>query len=491
LPFYPSSSDDGFAVLDYQQVDPRLGTWEDVSRLASRFRLMVDAVINHASSQSAWLRGFLAGDPRFRDYFIAVPPGADLSRVVRPRTLPLVTAFPSPAGEIPLWTTFSADQVDLDYHNPQVLLDVLDALLLYVRRGAQLIRLDAIAYLWKEFGTPCIHLPQSHAVIRVMRAVLDRVAPDAVLVTETNVPHRENLSYFGDGYHEAQLVYNFALPPLVLHTFLTGQAGALTEWASGLAPALPSPRTTFLNFLASHDGIGVTPVREILAPAQIDALVAAVQRRGGLVSSKSGPGGVETPYELNISYFDALSDPHAREPVSLQVDRFIAAHAILFALLGVPAIYFHSLFGSRSWVEGVQLTGRSRTINRQKLARAGLESELADPGSLRAQVFTRLSRLIEARRGQPAFDPYGRQAVLRLGSAVFGLVRGGPEAGAPPVICLHNVTELPQTVELDTESLGFAPRPWKDLVSGQVFALGKHLNLLLQPYQVVWLAEGT
>src|SRR5690606_35016656 len=108
----------------------------------------------------------------------------------------------------------SADQVDLNFKNPAVLLATTRALLFYVEHGAKFIRLDAIAYLWKEIGTPCIHLPQTHQVIQLMRAVLDEVAPDVRLITETNVPHPDNISYFGAGTNEAQLVYNFALPPL-------------------------------------------------------------------------------------------------------------------------------------------------------------------------------------------------------------------------------------------------------------------------------------
>ncbi|HEY3344512.1 MAG TPA: sugar phosphorylase [Anaerolineaceae bacterium] len=485
LPFYPSSSDDGFAVIDYREVDRELGGWEDVSRLAGRFRLMADGVINHVSSRSPWLLEYLAGDPHYHDYFIDVPPDADLSKVVRPRTTPLVTPFPSAAGEKHLWTTFSADQVDLDYHHPQVLLDVLDALLLYVSRGAQLIRLDAIAYLWKEYGTSCIHLPQTHTVIRFLRAVFDLVAPSVLLVTETNVPHVENLSYFGSGHDEAQMIYNFALPPLVVHTFLTGMADKLTEWAAGLA--LPSRQVTFLNFLASHDGIGVNPVKGILNQSEVDALVAVIRRRGGLVSSKSGPGGVESPYELNISYFDAISDPQARERQSMQVERFLASQAIMLALLGMPGIYFHSLLGSRSWMEGVQLSGRNRSINRQKFDRVRLEAELANPDTLRAQVFERYARLLAARQSAPAFDPFGQQTVLQMGSGVFGLLRGSP-ASEQAVLCLTNVSDLPQTVELNMEGLGFAPRMWSDLIGGQTFVLGKHPNLLLQPYQVLWLA---
>ncbi len=484
LPFYPSTSDDGFAVVDYHMVDPGLGSWEDVDRLARRFRLMVDAVINHTSSSSPWFHGFLQGDPRYRDYYISIPPGADLSQVVRPRTLPLVTRFQSTEGEKPVWTTFSADQVDLNYHNPEVLLDVVDVLLQYVANGVQMLRLDAIAYLWKEFGTRCIHLPQTHAVIKLLRVILDLVAPYVLLVTETNVPHRENLSYYGDGHDEAQLVYNFALPPLVMHAILTGRANALSEWASGLV--LPSRQVTFFNFLASHDGIGLNPVREILPPEAIDSLVAAARKHGGLVSSKSNADGSEAPYELNISYFDALSDPNAREPLQVQVDRFIAAQSILLSIVGIPGIYVHSLFGSRSWREGVRLTGRNRTINRQKFERPALIAELADPGSLRAQVYRRFATLLKTRADLPAFDPYGAQVVLSAGDAIFGLLRI-PASTGQAVLCLHNLSDTAQPASLDMDALGIPARLWTDRISGQTFVLEKQAALLLKPYQVVWL----
>jgi sucrose phosphorylase len=267
-----------------------------------------------------------------------------------------------------VWTTFSIDQVDLNYRNPAVLLEIIDLLLDYVSHGAELIRLDAIAYLWKEIGTSCIHRPQTHWIIQLLRLVLDEVAPHVFLITETNVPHMDNLSYFGDGYNEAQLVYNFALPPLVLHSFYQGNARALSEWAASLT--LPSRQTTFFNFLASHDGIGLNPVRGLLSDSDIQELVHEVLSHGGLVSEKQNPDGSASPYELNINYFDALSDPNGTEPLDLQVDRFVAAHAILFSLVGVPGIYFHSLFGSRGWPEGFKQTGQNRTINRQKLSRS-------------------------------------------------------------------------------------------------------------------------
>jgi sucrose phosphorylase len=484
LPFYPWTSDDGFSVVDYRSVKPEYGSWQDLSALGREFRLMFDAVINHISAQSEWFQAFLRGDPKYQDYFIVVEGDSDLSQVVRPRALPLLTRFDTRLGQKAVWTTFSADQVDLNCRNPQVLLEIVDVLLYYASRGADFIRLDAIAYLWKEIGTACIHLPQTHALIQLFRAALEQVAPHVHLITETNVPHEDNISYFGDGTDEAHLVYNFSLPPLVLHALLTGSARALADWAAGLE--LPSERGTFFNFLASHDGIGLNPLRGILPEAEILALVDWVRLHGGLVSYKSDPDGTQTPYELNANYFDALNDPGSADPLQLQVDRFLAAHAILLAFRGVPGIYFHSLFGSRGWPEGVRETGRSRSINRRKLERAGLEAELADPGSRRSRVFHHLAHLLRQRAGHPAFHPYGGQRVLRWDPAVFALLRTAPE-GEGRVLCLQNMTAQVQKLDLDRIGASLpALRAARDLVSGQQIPL--EAQVPLAPYQPLWLA---
>jgi sucrose phosphorylase len=455
LPFYPWSSDDGFSVMDYRKVDPALGLWEDVERLGQTFHLMVDGVINHASAKGEWFQSFLRNEPPYRDYFYTVEGEPDLSQVVRPRTLPLLTEFQTAAGLRKVWTTFSADQVDLDFRNPDVLLEIFDILLMYIQRGARFIRLDAIAYLWKEPGTTCIHLPQTHAVIQLLRAVLDDIAPHVSLITETNVSHSDNISYFGDGSNEARMVYNFALPPLVLHTLQTGDATRLTQWASGLE--LPTGDVTFLNFLASHDGIGLNPARGILGEKEIETLVDKCNRHGGLVSLKNNVDGTQSPYEMNINYFDALSDPNGKEPIDLQVDRFMAAQAILLSLRGVPGIYFHSLFGSRGWKEGVNLTGHNRTINRQKCDLLSLHEEITNPASLRSMVFTRYRGLLTRRAASPAFDPFGRQKILEMGKGVFAVLRTSPDGNAR-MLCLQNISPIQQRA-------------------------GNHL---LKPYETIW-----
>ena len=451
LPFYPSSSDDGFSVKDFLAVEPSYGTWEDIARLRADFDLMLDAVFNHVSVQGEWFQRFLAADVRYRDFFIAVAGSPDLSQVVRPRALPLLTEFSSAAGPKRVWTTFSADQADLNFKNPEVLLAVLEALLFYVVKGARFIRLDAVAFLWKEIGTSCLHLPQTHQVIQLLRAVLAEVASPVRLITETNVPHRENVSYFGDGTNEAQLVYNFALPPLVLHSFATGNAEKLTRWAQSLAP--PSDRVTYFNFLASHDGIGLNPARGILTDAEIAALVRRTVEHGGFISYKDMPDGSRSPYELNISYLDALANPAASEPVALTARKCVAAHAILLSLQGVPGIYFHSMFGSRGDRAGAESSGLPRRVNRQKLAWQELEAELADPTSLRGRVFGGCRRDLQRRGCHAAFHPGGEQQVVAMDPRLFAVRRISPD-GTDRVLCLHNVSD--ETVPIPAASGGGA-----------------------------------
>ncbi len=474
LPFYPWTSDDGFSVVDYRKVDSTLGGWDDLSAMQNDFRLMFDGVINHISAESDWFKAFLQDDPRYKNYFIVIEDAPDLSQVVRPRALPLLTTFNTPSGEKQVWTTFSADQIDLNFKNPEVLLEILDVLLLYAAHGATFIRLDAIAYLWKEIGTNCIHLPQTHHVIQLLRAALNEVAPHVHLITETNVPHADNISYFGDGTNEAQLVYNFALPPLTLHTFHTGDAQALSNWARTLTA--PSDKTTFFNFLASHDGVGLNPVRGILSNAEIDSLVDKTLAHGGLVSYKHNADGTQSPYEMNVNYFDALSNPNGNESLSLQIERFIAAQAIMLSLTGLPGIYFHSLFGSRGWLAGVQQTGRNRTINREKCDFDILQSELADEDSLRSKVFTRYCQLLNARKSTPAFHPHGRQNILNIHPAVFAVERISPDEKAR-VLCLHNVSaqKIMATTEFESAT---------DLFTGRSLPISE---ITLEPYQILWM----
>lgn len=488
LPFFPYSSDDGFSVIDYTRVDPALGGWEDIAALREDYDLVFDAVINHISVKSAWFQGFLKGDRPFSNYFITVDPEVDLKDVFRPRALPLLTQFDTRSGPAYVWTTFSKDQVDLNYHNPEVLLEIVRILLMFVARGARFIRLDAIAYIWKEIGTSCIHLEKTHRIIQLFRAIFDAVAPYVQIITETNVPHAENISYFGDGTNEAQMVYNFSLPPLLLHAFHHQSAARLSQWAKTLK--LPSSQTHFFNFTASHDGIGVTPAQGLIPDAEIQAMCEQVEALGGYVSYKANPDGSRSPYELNINYLDALGDPaFPAEPDALIADRFLASQAIMLALKGVPGIYYHSLLGSRSWREGVQQTGRKRTINREKLDYQTLVNEIGRGTTLRAMVFRGYLALLEARgAGAPeAFDPAADQRILDGDDRLFGLVREA-RGGGQQVLCLTNVSR--EKVALDGVG-DIAGGPWELLLArGAEFSITKRgLRAELAPYGVLWLVS--
>jgi glucosylglycerate phosphorylase len=493
LPFYPYSSDDGFSVIDFYQVDPDLGTWDEIADLADEFQLMFDAVVNHISSQSEWFQGFKRGDKPYSDYFITVDPGTDLSQVVRPRALPLLTPVETSRGLQHVWTTFSDDQIDLNYANPEVLIEMIEVLLFYVERGAEIIRLDAIAYLWKEIGTPCLHLPETHSVVKLMRAVMDSVAPSVLLITETNVPHEDNISYFGEllpgalRTDEAQMVYQFPLAPLILHTFHQANTRALTSWAASLST--PSPGTTFFNFIASHDGIGVNPARGLLAEAEIQSLVERTKEHGGQVSYKTNPDGSKSVYELNITLYDALNDPGFPQD-EVDIPRFMASQVIMLSLAGVPGIYVHSLLGSRNCQSCVEVSGRARSINREKFQRAELEAELSKPGSRRQQTVTRYQRLLRLRMEQPAFNPSGQQQVLDLSDAVFALLRTSID-GKEKILCLVSVSPLQQEIALDLGELGLvSSSEWWDLIGEQVYRVDQgSLTVALDPYQAVWLTS--
>lgn len=457
LPFYPYSSDDGFSVIDYRAVDERVGDWAGIERLGSDFRLAFDLVLNHGSVRSDSFKAFLAGTPPYASWYLTRPAGYDSSKVFRPRTHPLLTPFTKADGTtVFVWTTFSADQADFDFGNPEVLLEFFRVFLEYAERGARLVRLDAIAFLWKEDGTPCLHHAKTHAAVKLFRAAVDALGLDVVILTETNVPHKDNISYFGDG-DEAHMVYNFALPPLLLHAAVSGDAGPLRAWAE----SLPAPGTgpVFLNFTASHDGIGVGPARGLIDEAAFRQTMEETVRRGGRISYKDTPGG-PVPYELNCVYLDAVSPPEADDETRSRA--FLATQAAMLALAGLPAVYFHSWIGSRNWKEGPELRGFNRAVNREKPDAAAVEAELSDPATLRARVHAGFRRLLEFRAARPAFAPECGQRILAADGAVFALVRG-PDSQGRSTLCAQNLG--PEAASLEAPD-GFGVRalalePWE------------------------------
>ena len=415
LPFFPYSSDRGFSVTDFEEVDPRLGTWEDILKLKSSTKLMFDGVFNHISSKSRWFQEFLDGNPRFQDFFTVFSTKTAISEeylslILRPRTSELLSTFSTLNGTRSVWTTFSRDQIDLNFKNPEVLLNMARILLLYVRRGADLIRLDAITYLWQELGTTCAHLEQTHTVIKLFRDILDAVAPHVALVSETNVPHEENIQYFGNGHDEAQMVYNFALPPLVLHTFQTGSSAALTKWAMGLDRI--SDTATYFNILDSHDGIGVLGAKNILTDEEIEMMALRVVEHGGFISFKDNGDGTTSPYELNTTWYSALNRDDCDETMDFKIKRFLASRSIALAMMGVPGIYLHGLFGSKNDADAVLDEGETRSISRRTFDRKSLYQTLDDPDTSTHKIAFGFGDMVARRTREKAFHPNAAQRIL-------------------------------------------------------------------------------
>ncbi|MFH1933084.1 MAG: alpha-amylase family glycosyl hydrolase [Pseudomonadota bacterium] len=490
LPFFPYSSDRGFAVVDFRQVDPKLGTWANIREKKRRYDLMFDAVLNHVSSMSEMFREFRNGNPRYLNFFIAYDSPDDLTpdqrkKIFRPRTSDILTRFETIKGPTWVWTTFSEDQIDLNFRNPDVLMQVVDSILFYIRHGADILRLDAVTYIWAEPGTESIHLPQTHEITKLLRDVVDAVGSGVALITETNVPHKDNVSYFGDGYDEAHMVYNFALPPLVLQAFYREDAGYLSRWAKKIEP--PSDLATFLNILDTHDGIGLMGVKEILPGEEIEFIIQTAKERGGYISYKMREDKTEEPYEINTTWWSAINDDNAREDLTLQVRRYLASRSISLVLKGVPGIYIHGAIGTANDHERVRKTGVKRDVNRGVIDARTVEEDLRNPNSKIYLLRNYGSRINLIRTQNRAFHPRGKQKVFELSPHAFVVLRTSPE-GDDHVLALTNVTGKELQLEISLKALGVDERLWVDLIGEKHWeVVGSRLQVVLRPYDVAWL----
>ncbi len=482
LPFFPYSSDDGFSVIDYFSVNPELGIWQDIQRIGGNYRLMADLVINHCSAESEWFVNFKKGSGCGHDFFVTAEADDDISMVVRPRTSPLLQKVETDSGIQLVWSTFSFDQVDLNFKNPEVLLEIARIIRFYMDRGVRLFRLDAIAFLWKQTGTTCINLPETHELVRLFRTLIEHAEQNAVVITETNIPVRENLSYFGDT-NEANWVYNFPLPPLLLNALLTGKCDHLRRWLMSMPPAYDG--TAYFNFIASHDGIGLRPVEGILNETETSQLAAAIEQFGGKVSWRTVSGGGQLPYELNISLYDALQGT-LKGPDQFNQSRFICAHAIMFGLEGIPGIYIHSLLGTHNNYAGFKKTGQNRSLNRSSWDMDELTTKLTDPESHHHQIVNALLLLLERRKLQPAFHPNATQFTLQLRSELLGFWRQSLNR-RQSIFCISNVTNQLQDLTLATINL-IDNQQWYDLISGRELDTSIPI-MTLHPYQTVWITN--
>jgi sucrose phosphorylase len=482
LPFYPFTSDDGFSVLDYSSVNESLGDWEDINAIANNYSLMADLVVNHCSARSPWFENFIKGRDPGRGFFYTASPDDDLSAVVRPRTNDLLREVETSEGTQYVWCTFSHDQVDLNFRNPAVLKQFVSIIKQYLDNGIRIFRLDAIAFLWKEIGTNCLNLEQTHEMVRLFRTLIEQAQHDAIIITETNIPNRENLEYFGNA-DEAHCVYNFSLPPLLVNTLVTGSCGYLKQWMMSMPPARNG--TAYFNFVASHDGIGLRPAEGLLSDAEINSLVKTMQGFGGHVSWRALDDGNSKPYEINIALIDALQGT-VRGADDLGLQRFVCAHAIMLALEGIPAIYIHSLVGTHNDHQRVENSGHNRAINRHQWDYTKLEEALADQNSSHYIIYNQLKQLLKIRRQQSAFHPNATQFTLHLGDQLFGFWRQSLDR-QQSLFCISNISDQGQTLTLADINL-IDNEQWHDLISGQPCSGGNGIEM--EPYQTVWITNS-
>ncbi len=490
LPFFPYSSDKGFAIIDFSRVDPKLGTWEDIEDMSGRYNLMFDGVLNHCSSRSQMFREFLDGNSDYRDFFIFYTSPDELtadqrSKIFRPRTSDILTKFDTIDGPRYVWTTFSDDQIDLNYRNPAVLMMVIQGLLLYVRRGADILRLDAVTYIWAEPGTECVHLQQTHEIVKLLRDVMDVVAPGVALITETNVPHADNVSYFGNGYDEAHMVYNFGLSPLVLHTFYRQDTTILSSWAENLK--VDSDVATFFNILDTHDGIGLMGVKGILSKEDLDFIIQGAIERGAHISYKMTEDRTEEPYEINTTWWSAINPDDTQENIAFQVKRYIASRSIGLVLQGVPGVYAHGVIGTPNDHELVRKTGIKRDVNRGMIDSKAVAEGLKDPDSKISNIRREERGIHLIRTGQRAFHPHGNQHVLMISPDVFTVLRTSPE-GDQHILAITNVTNRVCSIEIPLFEVNVGETRWYDLIGEKEWvAENRKLSITLQPYDVIWL----
>ncbi|GLS90713.1 sucrose phosphorylase [Psychromonas marina] len=482
LPFFPYSSDDGFSVIDYSSVNEGLGDWHDIKEIAKHRRLMSDLVINHCSSRSAWFENFIKGEGIGHDYFYTAPADIDTLDVVRPRTSDLLRETQTGKGVQHVWCTFSHDQVDFDFRNPEVLKSFVSIIRLYLDMGVKIFRFDAVAFLWKKLGSSCINLPETHEVIRLLRTLIEHSHPDAVIITETNIPNTQNLTYFGNA-NEAHAIYNFSLPPLLINTLVTGSCLYLKRWLMSMPPAQNG--TTYFNFIASHDGIGLRPAEGLLNDEEINSLVETMQEFGGKVSWRSTESGQPKPYEINIALYDALQGTtEGKDELGLQ--RFICAHAIMFALEGIPGVYIHSLLGTQNDYEKFENTQQNRSINRHRWDYQALQEKLADTDNHHHIVLAKLKGLLDIRIKQPAFHPNATQFTLHLGLQLFGFWRQSLDR-KQSIFCVSNINNEEIVFAINSLNL-IMSEDWIDLLTGATIDMELE-TLTLAPYQTMWISN--
>ena len=482
LPFLKSTSDGGFAVSSYECLEEKFGNWNDLKNISQKHILMADLVLNHISSSHPWVQQFInSQEPGISNIF-SPDHNLDWTDVVRPRSSSLFSNVNTKDGPKHVWTTFGPDQIDLNWHNPKMTIYFLSIIITYLTHGVKWFRLDAVGFIWKESGTTCLHLPKAHSIVKILRILLNNLLSDGLLITETNVPQRENLSYLVPE-DEAHMAYNFPLPPILLEAIITSKADILNSWIFKW-PELPE-NTTLFNFTASHDGVGLRALEGLMNEQRIKDLLINCEKRGGLVSHRRLSNGEDKPYELNISWWSAMEDSGI-DSNRYQYERFLLTQLLVLALKGVPAFYLPALLASENDIKSFSLTGQRRDLNREKFEYENLSSILDNPESNANKNLEYLKNAMNVRSNLKQFHPASQMECLSYGRSDIVVIKRGK--GLESVYTIHNITDYKinyQLYDQDLPEINTNNLSMRDLLTSNKYNCK---NIRLDPFQVIWLS---
>ncbi|HSV85909.1 MAG TPA: alpha-amylase family glycosyl hydrolase [Levilinea sp.] len=497
-------NDGGYAISSYREVNPALGTMQQLSGLASALRkegisLVVDFVFNHTSHEHEWALKARQGNLDFQDFYRMylnreMPDAYERTlREIFPDEHPgAFTYFPEIDRWV--WTTFHSYQWDLNYANPEVFNRMAEELLLLANAGVEVIRLDAVAFIWKQMGTSCENLPEAHMLIQAFNAVTRIATPSMIFKSEAIVHPDEVVRYIHPD--ECQLSYNPLLMALLWNTLATRDVSLLQY--SMMHRFKIDPRSAWVNYVRCHDDIGWTFSDEDALRLGINGFDHRRFLNNFYTGRFKGSFARGLPFQENPATGDArisgacaslagLEKALAVETgveVELALRRILLIHAIILSIGGIPLIYLGdeiAMVNDYSYRADHDKVNDSRWVHRPA-ADWNKYARRSDENSMEGWVYTRLRKLIELRKSNPAFSGQETEIINIHNPHVFGYLR---HDGAQRVLVLCNFIEEAQSIdfnELRLYGLGYS---FTDLVSGSPIAEGK--NLVLEPYQFVWL----
>ena len=479
LPFYPSSSDSGFAVKDHYKVENKLGNWLDIKNISKKTDVMADVVINHSSARGLWFKNFLKKKEPGKDYFLTVNSRFNTSKVVRPRDHKLLKKIKIFKKSDYLWRTFSPDQIDLNFKNPHVLIQFIKIMIHLINNGVTIFRLDAIAYLWKENGTKCINLNQTHEIIKLLRIVINVLNIRTTIITETNLPEIENISYFGKN-DEANWIYNFSLPPLLIHAFLFENSSYLNKWSKNLPNTKKG--NSYLNFIASHDGIGIRPTEGLFNKKILNNFLKRLKKNGSKFSYRKVQNKTKKVYEANITVFDALKKSDYDTKGQFYLERYVSAHAIMISFEGIPGIYFNSIFGTSNDEAKFIITGNNRDVNRYRWNLKNITNKLKNKRTKQSIFYQNICNLLNIRRKQKAFHPNALRINLNYGQKIYAFKRVSLDK-KQTITCITNLSSKIQKIKINKKN-----QKMKNLINLTIHIEDKKF-LVLKPFETIWLSN--